>query len=171
MRAPGAGVRRHTTIAVTGVVIAATTLAAGSAGAWVSTPAHSASGQTVAGTARVIYTNPLDRTINRTTRIYPAGKITTLRQAAYLRNQADKQRSQHKASEARTSAARANAKTAAAGRPLYESRTPTKVSPGTTRVVYWSPSSSPASSYSALTDCRTRNQVDTTAFPLRAIDV
>ena len=163
--------RRRMAVTATGAAVAASALTAGTAGAWVCVPAHSASGQTVAGTVRIIYTNPLDRTITCTVRIYPASKVTTLRRAAHLRNLSETQRAQQKKPDARKSATRARAKAASAGRPLYESRTPTKVSPGSTRVVYWSSKGRSARSYSALSECRNGGQTDTTAILLRPIDV
>ena len=44
--------RRRVAVTATGAAVAASALTAGTAGAWVSVPAHSASGQTVAGTVR-----------------------------------------------------------------------------------------------------------------------
>lgn len=172
--------RRRAALTAAGLTVAASVAAAGPASAWVNTSQHSGSGQTVAGQVRITYTNPLDATITCRVKVYPVGKLKTLRQSAYFSNLAAQQTANGKKTAARKSLTRAEDILRSAGRTVYESRTATSVSPGARKIVFVRPSGQPARYYSALSTCGYKNtgavgpvtvQSDTAAFRAWPVDV
>ena len=129
--------RRRVAVTATGAAVAANALTAGTAGAWVSVPAHSASGQTVAGTVADHLHQPAGSDDHLHGADIPASKVTTLRRATRTCATCRKTRANRSPGCPQVGNA-GGSQSRLGGPPTVRVSNPTRFPPGSTRVVYWS---------------------------------